>query len=130
MLSEISKSFLEFDNYSFDEFLNMCRSTLDQHAPWKQKCARGNHTPFMNKTLSKEITKRTKLPKSLKKRTDDSKKQCASQRNYCISLLKKTNRNYLNTLNEKDVSANKIFWETVKPFLSEKIVSKEHYLAS
>ena len=61
LLSEISNSYLEFDNNSFDEFFNMCRSTLDQHAPRKQKYARGNHMPFMNKTLSKEIMRRTKL---------------------------------------------------------------------
>ena len=29
LLSEISNSYLEFDNNSFDEFFNMCRSTLD-----------------------------------------------------------------------------------------------------
>ena len=73
LLSEISKSYLECDNNSFDEFLNMCLSTLDQHAPWKQKCAREDHMPSMNKTLSKGITKRTKLPsKYLKERTDQS----------------------------------------------------------
>ena len=32
LLSEISNSYLEFDNNSFDEFFKMCRSTLDQHA--------------------------------------------------------------------------------------------------
>ena len=52
-LSEISNSHLEFDNNSFDKFFNVCRTTLDQHAPWKQKYARGNHMLFMNKTLSK-----------------------------------------------------------------------------
>ena len=61
LLSEISNSYLEFDNNSFDEFFKMCRSTLDQHAPRKQKYARGNHMPFMNNTLSKLIMKRTKL---------------------------------------------------------------------
>ena len=60
LLSEKSNSYLEFDN-SFDEFFKMCRSTLDQHAPRTQKYARGNHMPFMNNTLSKEIMKRTKL---------------------------------------------------------------------
>ena len=52
LLSEISNSYLEFDNNSFDEFFNMCRLTLNQHAPWKQKYARGNNMRFMNKTLS------------------------------------------------------------------------------
>ena len=68
----------------------MCRSTLDQDAPRKQKYARGNHMPFMNKTISKKIMKRTKLRnKFLKERTDESKKRYTSQRNYCVSLLKK-----------------------------------------
>ena len=48
-LFEISNSYVEFDNNSFDEFFNMCRWMLDQHAPRKQKYARGNHMPFMNK---------------------------------------------------------------------------------
>ena len=93
LLSEISNSYLEFDNNSFDEFFKMCRSTLDQHAPRKQKYARGNHMPFMNKTLSKEIMKRTKLRnKFLKERTDESKKRYTLQRNHCVSLLKNTKK--------------------------------------
>ena len=49
LLSETSNSYLEFYNNSFDGFFNMCQSTLDQHVPRKQKYARGNHVPFMNK---------------------------------------------------------------------------------
>ena len=59
LLSELSNSCLEFDNNSFDEFFNTFQSTFDQHAPRKQKYARGNHMPFMTKILSKEIMKRT-----------------------------------------------------------------------
>ena len=74
LVSEILNSHLEFDNNSFDEFFNMRQSTLDQRAPWKQKYVRGNHMPFMSKTLSKVIIKRTKLRnKFLKERTDESK---------------------------------------------------------
>ena len=64
LLSELSKSYLEFDNNSSDDFFNICRSTLGQHALCKQKYARGNHLPFMNKTLSKEVMKRTKFRNS------------------------------------------------------------------
>ena len=66
--------------------------------------------------------KRTTLRnKFLKERTDESKKRYALQRHYCVSLLKKTKKNYYDSLNEKDVSDNKTFWKTVKPFLSDKI---------
>ena len=83
----------------------------------------------MNKTLSKGIMKRTKLRnKFLKESTDESKKRYTIQRNYCVSLLKKTKKNYYDSLNEKDVSDNKTFWKTVKPFLWDKIVSKEQIL--
>ena len=40
-------------------------------------------------------------------------------------LLKKTKKEYFGNLNEKNVCDNKTFWKTVKPFLSDKIVSKE-----
>ena len=53
LLSEISNSCLELDNNKFDEFFNMCQSTLDQHVARKQKYSRGNHVPFMNKTREK-----------------------------------------------------------------------------
>ena len=72
--------------------------------------------------------KRTKLRNTfLKERTDETKKRYTSPRNYCVLLLKKTAKDYYNSLNEKDVS-DKTFWKTVKPFLSNKIVSKEQIL--
>ena len=94
-----------------------------------RRSMRDNHMPFMNKTLIKEIMKRTKHHnKFLKERTDESKKPYTSQRNYCVSLLKKAKKNYYNSLNEKDVCDNKTFWKTVKPLLLDKIVSKEQIL--
>ena len=105
-------------------FFYICRTTLDQHASRKKKYARGNHMPFINKTLSKEIIKRTKLRnKFLKERPEENRKGYASQRNYCVSLLKKTKRKYFGNLNEKNVCDNKAFWKTAKPFLSGNIVS-------
>ena len=42
-----------------------------------------------------------------------------------FALKKKTKKEYFGNLNEKNVCDNKTFWKTVKPFLSDKIVSKE-----
>ena len=82
--------------------------------------------PFMNKTISKEIMKRTQLRnKFLKERNDENKRKNASQRNYCVSLSRKTKKDYHGKLNEKDANDNKIFWKAMKPFLSDKIISKE-----
>ena len=42
----------------------------------------------------------------------------------CLSF-KKTKKRYEN-LNEKSVVDNKLFWKTVKPLLSDKVMGKDH----
>ena len=73
---------------------------------------RGNHLPFMNKVftnkLSKEMMHRTRLRNNfLRNRSDENKKKYSKQRNYCVSLLRKTKKNYYNNLNEKKITATK-----------------------
>ena len=48
-------------NSEFLDFIDVCKQTLTWNAPCKQKRARGNHVPFMNKALSKELRDRTQL---------------------------------------------------------------------
>ena len=43
----------------------------------------------------------------------------------CVTIKKKKNSSYYSNLDEKNVTDNKAFWKTVKPFLSDKITSKE-----
>ena len=47
------------------------------------------------------------------------------QRNFCVSLLRKVKREYFANLNEKNITDNRKFWQTVKPFLSDKNKSRE-----
>ena len=55
-------------------YISICIDTLDQYAPYKQKFTHGNHLPFMNKTISKEIIKRTRFRNQfLKNRADENK---------------------------------------------------------
>ena len=56
----------------------------------------------------------------LKNRSDKNKREYNKQRNYCVSLLRKTKTNYYGSLNEKYLTDNKQFWRTVKPLLSDK----------
>ena len=51
-----------------------------------------------------------------KNRSDNNKREYNKQRNYYVSLLLKTKTNYYANLNEKDLTDNKQFWRTVKPF--------------
>ena len=70
--------------------------------------------------------KRTRLQNQfLKNRTDKNKSRYTKQRNYCVSLLRKTKTPYYSNLDEKNVTDSKAFWKTVNPFLSDKITSKE-----
>ena len=80
----------------------------------------------MNKDLSKEIMHRTWLQNNfLGNRCDENKRKYSKQRNYCVSLLRKTKKNYYINLNKKKITDNKTFWKTVKPFLSDKTPSDE-----
>ena len=80
----------------------------------------------MNKELSKELMHRTRLRNNfLRNRSDENKGKYSKQRNYCISLLRKTKKNYYSNLNEKKITDNKTFWKAVKPFLSNKTPSNE-----
>ena len=87
----------------------------------KKKYNRGNQMPFINKDLSKAIMDRTRFRnKFLKNRNDENRKKYSKQRNYCVSLLRKTKKQYYGDLNEKNLLDNKKFWKMVKPFFSDK----------
>ena len=60
-LIELNKAKIEEKEEGLGDFLNTCKKNLDLHAPRKQKYARGNHMPFMNRALSKEIMTRARL---------------------------------------------------------------------
>ena len=87
----------------FDNFISSCNNVLDQHAPKKKKYVRGNKSPFINKVLMKAIMLRTKLRNIfLKYKTEESRIKYNQQRNLCVTLLRKSKRNYYNSLNEKN----------------------------
>ena len=99
---------------------------LNKHAPIKMKYKRGNHMPFITKDLSKAIMKRSKLRNNyLKNKTDANRMLYKKQRNYCVSLLRKSKTNYYANLDEKKVPDNKLFWKVIKPSLSDKSCAKE-----
>ena len=63
--------------------------------------------------------------KYLKYRSEKDRRNYAKQRNLCASLLRKANDSYYLTLNEKIVIDNRKSWKTVKPMLSNKLVTRE-----
>ena len=105
-------------------FFKICGEVLNRHAPQKKKYVRGNQSPFINKALSKEIMKRTNLRNHfLKNRTEKKSKKIHQQRNFCVSLLRKTKRNNFNSLNENNIFENRKFWKTLKPMFYNKSIT-------
>ena len=118
VLYEISKG---FHDVSCEEFKSLLLMILNKHAPMKTKYIRVNNSPFMNKELSKAIMVRSRLRnKSLKLKTEDARIAYKKQRNVCVSLLRKTKKNFYELLNPGLISDNKKFWKQVKPFFSDK----------
>ena len=62
-------------HHDLDFLLDICTSALDEIAPIKQKYVRANNAPFINRTILKEIMKRTRMRnKFLRERTEASRK--------------------------------------------------------
>ena len=77
--------------------------------------------PFMTKDLSKNIMKKSRLRnKFLKNNNEENRKLYTKQRNYCVSLLRKTKKAYYENLHERKVSDNKLFWDIKKNSMPEK----------
>ena len=75
----------------------------------------------MTKELSKAIMLRTKLRNQFSKiRTPEAKLKYNKQRNLCVSLLRKTKRNYYENLDLNDKNDNKKFWTAVKLLFATK----------
>ena len=114
------------DHNVLDSFLDISKYALDKTALLKQKYIRANNSPFMNKTISRKIMKRTRMRnKFLRERTEANRMAYNIQRNYCVSLIRKTKRDYYSNLNHKQLTDNKNFWKTVKPFFTDKGVNNE-----
>ena len=80
----------------------------------------------MNKTLSKEIMRRSNLrTKYLNSRGEKDMQRFRKQINLCVFLLRKAKRSYYSNLIEKNVIVNWKIWKTVKPMLSNKFVNNE-----
>ena len=53
----------------------------------------------------------------LKNKSEENRKLLSKQRNKCVSLLRKSKKDYFTKLNEKNITDKKSFWKAVKPIL-------------
>ena len=123
--NENRDSFLKHPAYFYRVFTEV----LNKYGPPKKKYIRRNNKPFMNKEISKAIMLRVKLRnKLLKYLTSTNRISHSKQRNFCLSLLQKEKKKYFGNPIVKNIRDNKIFWKTLKPFLSEKTKSRKKLL--
>ena len=77
---------------------------------------------FMDKQFARAHIKKSRL--HLKNRSEVNRINFIKQRNYCVSLLRKTEKQYYANLNEKEVADNiakRRFknWKTIQTLLSD-----------
>ena len=81
-------------------------------------------TSFMTKALRKAIMHKSRLKNIFHKtRAKEDWNNYEKQRKFCVNLLRNTNKDYFQKLNIKDLTDNKKFWKTIKPFFSNKVLN-------
>ena len=128
-INEVNNSIEQecFQNQSleFGFFKKNVDVILQKHAPLKNGTVRANQVPFINKNFSKHIMKRSRLRnKFLNTKSDIDRKAYNTQRNLCLSLIRQAKKQFFSNLNTNDITDNKTFWKTVKPFLTDKVKTK------
>ena len=92
-LEEHLTKFEHFDNILSNLFKETVNIILEKHAPTKKKYVGTNQAPFITKTLSKEIMKKSRLRnKFLNTKSDIDRKVYNKQRNNVVGLLRKEKR--------------------------------------
>ena len=75
----------------------------------------------MTKNLRKAIMKRSQLEnKYIRNSTVENMNKYKKHQNFCSKLYKKERKNFYSQLDIKNITDNKLFWKTMKPFLSDK----------
>ena len=114
-------------NKAYAEFCDTFKTILDKHAPLKSKVLRGHHACFITKELSKGIMTRSRLKNKFNRyRTKENWNAYKIQRNNCVQLRKKAIKSYFEQNTKSGDVSNKLFWKTIRPFLSNKGTHDNH----
>ena len=105
LLEKLSTEIINTNCSGSEKFQQICIDTLNIFAPCKKKYSRGNNMSAMNKSLKKAHMKRSRLRNIyVKNKTDTKEFAYIKQRNYCVSLLQKTEKYYYANLNKKIIN--------------------------
>ena len=126
LIDKLSNEKFVINDDGLKRFCELSVNVLNKHASRKKKYARGNQMPLFTKELSKEIMTRSRLRnKYLKIRNEKNTAIYVKQRNYCVPLLRRSKKKYYENLDERNLMDNKLFWKTIKPSFSDKIVTRD-----
>ena len=107
---ELTKQKKVLDEKGLDSFSEICTDVLDKHIPQRKRYIRSNHKPFINKEISEAIMTGTRLRnRFLNNRSNRNRDLFRKQRKLCVSLLRKSKKDYFSNLNEKQITDNKRF---------------------
>ena len=98
IFEKLSTEIINTNCGGFEKILQICIDTLNIFSPCKKKYSRGNNMFAMNKSLKKAHMKRSRLRNiNVKNKAETKEFAYIKQRNYCVSLLQKTEKdNYAN----------------------------------
>ena len=89
-------------NENYSALTNTFSLIVEMHAPLKKKMVRGNHAPFITKDLRKAIYTRSRLKiKYIKNPSKVNQKLYKRQRNKCVSIRKKSMKQYFSNITSK-----------------------------
>ena len=115
----------ENNDLEFGRFKTALDEASQRHAPIKKCYIRANQAPFVNKKINKKIIKRSRLRnKFLNTKSDIDRKAYNKQRNLCVSLIRSEKKNFFSNIDTSDITDNKTFRKTVKPFFTTTIKTK------
>ena len=115
----VCEIFDDIDDQSW-AYNHLVCDVLDEYAPFKKKIVKKNQVPYMNSKLRKEMFHRNKLKnRYFKNRNNINWDMYRRQRNKVTKLKRMSVRNYFEDRCKYDVNG-KIFWKTIKPFMSDK----------
>ena len=115
----------ENNDLEFDIFKAVLNQAIQKHAPIKQRYVRANQAPFINKTINKEIMKRSRLRnKFLNTKSDIDRKVYNKQRNLCVSSIRWEKKNFFIISVHVTSQVIKHFGRQEKPLFTDKIKTK------
>ena len=82
LLEILSQQTFVNNDYGFEKFCNITLKTLDMCAPRKTKHTRGNQMPIMEKDLSKNIMKRSRLRNKYLRNNNDGNRKLYNRKLY------------------------------------------------